>query len=118
MEVVSILRMLTDLARHAAPTADCCHQVAAGVALYVVPGPRLLPQQQDGDAGREAAEESVEDAGLVEVLGILVVETAPTEGATAANLHVSAAVTQALLPVIGGHPALFCISAMTSQSEN
>ena len=71
------------LARNTGTTTRRGNGIVAGVSLDVVSLPRLLSQQHDGDAGEDAAEETVEDAGLVEVLGVLVVEAHPAESSTA-----------------------------------
>ena len=63
-----------------------------------VPLPRLLPEQQDGGAGQEAGEQAVERAALAEALSTLVNLTEAAAGAAQADLAVTTAVEEALLP--------------------
>ena len=63
-----------------------------------VPLPRLLPEQQDGGAGQEAGEQAVERAALAEALCTLVNLTEAAAGAAQADLAVTTAVEEALLP--------------------
>ena len=50
--------------------------------LDVVSLPGLLSEQEDGEAGQEAGQDSVEHARLAEVLSVPEVETKSTAGST------------------------------------
>jgi len=83
-------------------TAERSSNIPYCAALNVVSLPGLLPQEQRGDAGHEAAQEAAQDAGLVEVLTIPVHETWLAECSTATYGAIPTAVAQSLFPL--SHP--------------
>lgn len=80
-------------------TTERCSNIANSAALNVVFVPGLLPEQQRGDAGHEAAQQAAQDARLAEVLPVSIHETWLAKGSTTTDGAVPAAVAQALFPL-------------------
>ena len=64
------------LAGDEASAAEGAHGISGGGALDAVPLPGLLPQDEDGDAGEEAAEEAPQPTALAHVISVAFDETA------------------------------------------
>ena len=74
--VAPVPDLCTRLAGDERPAAEGAHGVAGGGALDAVPLPGLLPQDEDGDAGEEAAEEAAQPTALAHVISVAFDETA------------------------------------------
>ena len=74
--VAPLLDLGAGLAGDEAPAAERAHGISRRAALNTVPLPGLLPQDEDGDARKEAAEEAAQPATLAHIVGIAFDETA------------------------------------------
>ena len=74
--VAPLLDLGARLAGDEASAAEGAHGISCGGALDAVPLPGLLPQDEDGDAGEEAAEEAAQPTALAHVISIALDETA------------------------------------------
>ena len=78
-----LLDLHSDLAGNTGGTAEGSSGITKVGALDVVSLPGPVPQDEGGDAGQPAAEETTENSILIETLGILVSLAGETETATA-----------------------------------
>jgi len=81
-------------------TAEGAHRVAGSGAFDSVPLPGLPPQQEDGDAGQEAAEEAAQEAGLAQVVSIPLDEEAWDARTAQADFAVAETTTDSLFPFL------------------
>lgn len=102
--VLAVVAPLLDLGARLAgdetSAAEGAHGISAGRALDAVPLPGLLPQDEHGDAGEEAAEEAAQPAALAHVVSIAFDEAARHARTAQARFAVAHAAADSLLPFL------------------
>ena len=74
--VAPLLDLGARLAGDKASATEGAEGISGGRAFNAVPLPGLLPQDEDGDAGEEAAEEAAQPTALAHVISVAFDETA------------------------------------------
>ena len=97
--VAPLLDLHGSLAHDAGSAAEGSPNISSSVSLYVVPLPGLLPEEEGGDAGHEAAQQSVQQPTLPQVISCGICKARGAAQPTAAYPHVSTTAAQALLPL-------------------
>ena len=96
--VAPLLDLGCRLAVDEGPAAAGAERVVGGGAVDAVPLSGLPPQQEDGDAGEEAAREAAGEAAPAQVVAVAQDEQTGAEAAAQARVAVVAAAADALLP--------------------
>jgi len=98
--VAPLLDLSSRLAGDELSTAEGAHRISRSRALDAVPLPGILPKDEDGDAGENAAEQAAQPAALAHVVGVAFDETARDTRPTQACFAVAHAAADSLLPLL------------------
>ena len=113
------LNFFGSLAVHTRGAAPRSSNVPHRGALYLIPGPGLLPQQQGGEAGHDAGQGIIQEPTLPHALCIGADEAGHTECSTQTDTAVSTEVKQSLVPTHAAKPSLIidkCLDVTQSQA--
>ena len=97
--VAPLLDLHGSLAHDTGSAAEGSPNISSSVSLYVVPLPGLLPEEEGGDAGHEAAQQAVQQPTLPHVISRGICKARCAAQPTAAYPHVSTTAAQAVLPL-------------------
>merc|ERR1740124_226445 len=93
--VAPLLDLHGSLAHDTGSTAEGSPNISSSVTFYVVPLPGLLPEEEGGDAGHEAAQQAVQQPTLPHVISSGICKARDAAQPTAAYPHVSTTAEQA-----------------------
>ena len=99
--VPPLLDLYRSLAHDTGGAAEGGANIPCSVPLYVVPLPGLLPEEEGGDAGHDAAREAVKQATLPHIISCGIGKAGSAAHPTTTYPHVSTTAAQALLPFCG-----------------